>query len=270
MWARSPSSTALIVALLALGIGTCTTTFALFDAVLLRPLPVRHPEWLVRMVQQLSHMPARSYFPFVYYQALRDHAKSADVFGETGEYSHFRMTAPEPAEEITTYAVTPGYFQMLGVRPLLGRVLMADDDARNSGTPSAVLSYGFWQRRFRGDPAVVRGEALRINGHRFQIVGVMPRDFNGLSVDTSPDVRIPMRAFPLVANFKIESAFFEIAGRLKPGVTRTQAQAECLAIWESTMEDYYRNVDQIPPDVVPVLLKRGMRLDSLEQLQRCL
>lgn len=265
MAARNPGSTALIVALLALGIGATTTIFSLFDAVLLRPLPVRHPEALVRIVQELPRLGTRSSFPFAYYEALRGHATTVVTFGETGHDMHFRMTEPEPAEQITVHAVTPDFFESLGVRPLLGRVLMPDDEARNAGTPPAVLSYAFWRRRFRGDPGVVRGETLELNGHRFAIVGVLARDFNGLSVDTAPDVRIPDRAFPLIGDSKLESAFFELAGRLKPGVSRLQAQAECLAIWRATMPDYYRSVENEPPEGVAALLRRGMKLESLKR-----
>ncbi len=265
MWARNPGFTGLIIALFTLGIGACTTMFSLFDALLLRPLPVSHSEQLVRMVVQLPRMPARSYFPFAYYQALRGRSTTVRAFGETGEYAHFRMTGPEPAEEITVHAPTPNFFEVLGVHARLGRVLMPDDEARNSGTPPAVLSYDFWKRRFRGDAGVVRGQTLEINGHRFAIVGVMPREFNGLSIDTAPDVRIPLGAFALIASYKIESAFFEVAGRLEPGVSRTQAQAECLSIWQATMRDYYLNVDKLSPKVVPTLIKRGMKLESLER-----
>jgi len=265
MSARNSGSTTLIVALLAVGIGMCATMFSLFDAVLLSPLPVSHPEQLVRMVQQLPRLGIRSEFPYAYYRALGDHSKTLTIFGETGEDTHFRMTAPEPAEEITVRAVTPEFFRALGVRALLGRILMPDDATRNSGTPPAVLSYNFWRRRFRGDPAAVRGQTLDINGHRFAVVGVMPREFNGLSADTTPDLRIPLQAFSLISDYKIEFAVFELAGRLKPGFTRANAQAECLSIWQSTMSDYYRNVEKESPETVAALLKRGMRLDSLER-----
>ena len=90
----------------------------------------------------------------------------------------------------------------MGVQALYGRVLLPDDANESPGMPPAVLSYGFWQRRFGGDPGVVNRRTILVNGHRFVIVGVMPRDFNGISVDTAPDVRIPLRAFPLLVNFR--------------------------------------------------------------------
>ncbi len=196
MLAKNPASTAVILALLASGTGASTVVFGLFDAVLLRPLPVKRPDELVRMVQQLPKLGARSAFPYAYYKALNDHAATlAATFGETGEDLHLRMTAPGRAEPITLRAITPGFFDALGVQPLYGRAFHADDENRKFDTPPAVLSYGFWRRRFGGDPAVVRGQTLAVNGHRFLIIGVMPRGFNGLSADTAPDLRIPWQAF---------------------------------------------------------------------------
>ena len=85
------------------------------------------------------------------------------------------MSDPEPPEEITVNGVTPNFFEALGVRALRGRVLLPDDADERAGMPPAVLSYGFWQRRFGGDPSVVNRRTILVNGHRFVIVGVMPR-----------------------------------------------------------------------------------------------
>ena len=215
---RNPVSTVLIVALLGIGIGTCTTIFSLFDAVLLRPLPVSDPEQLIRIVQHLPKLPPRSSFPYAYYEALRDHASSLSVvFGETGDDTHFRVTEPAAPQRIIVRGVTPEYFQALGVRPYWGRPLMADDAAQKSGVPPAVLSYGFWRGHFAGDPRNMAGKTLKINGHQFAIVGIMPRGFNGLSVDVSPDIQIPLAAYLMLSNSKIESAYFEVSGRARPG-----------------------------------------------------
>lgn len=263
---RNRGSTALIVSLLALGTGASTTIFSLFDAVLLRPLPVRQPEQLVRMVQWFPKpLGMRSEFPYVYYKALRDHSKTlGSVFAETVWDNHFRMTEPEPAEEITVYGVTPEFFDALGVRPLVGRLLMTDDGTRNFDSPPAVLSYNFWRKRFGGNSSSVRG-TFAINGHRFSIVGVMPRGFHGLSVDSGPDVRIPLRAYSLlISDFNVDQAEFELAGRLKPGVTQSQAQAECLTIWRPIMKDYYQKTENRSPETVSALLKHGMEIQSLE------
>ena len=131
--------------------------------------------------------------------------------------------------------------------------------------PPAVLSYGFWQRRFGGDPGVVNRRTILVNGHRFVIVGVMPRDFKGITVDTAPDVRIPLRTFLLLVKLPGRLLWFELAGRLKPGVRRSQAEAECQVLWRSTMKDYYRNVRNFQPQTVSGLLAQGMGLEPVER-----
>jgi hypothetical protein len=238
---RNRSSTALIVSLLALGTGASTTIFSLFDAVLLRPLPVRQPEQLVRMVQRFPKpLGVRSDFPYAYYKALRDHSKTlGSVFAETEWYKRFRVTDPVPAEEIVVDGVTPEFFDALGVSPLIGRLLMADDATRKFDTPPAVLSYNFWRKRFGGNPRSM-GRTFAINGHRFSMVGVMPHGFHGLSVDHGPDIRIPLRAYSLLlSDFNVDHSAFEIAARLKPGFTQSRAQAECLTIWRPVMKEHY-------------------------------
>ena len=265
MLAKNPGFALLIIGLLAVGIGSITVIFSLFDAVFLRPLPVRYPEELVRMAQQyLPKIRSQSHFRYAYYEVLRDHATTlAAVFGETGTNFHFAMSDPEPPEEITVNGVTPNFFEALGVRALRGRVLLPDDADERAGLPPAVLSYGFWQRRFGGDPSVVNRRTILVNGHRFVIVGVMPGDFNGLTVDTAPDVRVPLRAYLPLVKFPREQLWFELAGRLKPGVARSQAESECQGLWRSTMENYFRDVDKFPPQAASRLLAQGMHLEPV-------
>lgn len=217
------------------------------------------------MVQRAPKLGTYSNFPYAYYQALHDHTTTlAAVFGES-KYYHFRLADPEPAEEITVHGVTPDYFEALGVRALYGRVLFPTDATEAPGMPPAVLSYGFWQRRFGGDPGVVKGRSLLVNGHRFAIVGVMPRDFNGLTLDTTPDVRVPLRAYLPLANLTLDYTLLEMAGRLKPGFTRLQAEAECRALYQTSMRDYWQNVEKLSPHTISELLSRSMGLDTLDR-----
>ena len=165
--------------------------FSLFDARVMRPLPVNHPRELVRIVQRRARLGTRSEFPYRWYEVLRDHATSfASVFAESGTDMDFRfaMTAPGPATQISISPVTAEFFEGLGARALYGRTLKREDARSGSDLPPAVLSYRFWKNRFRGDPRVVDGGTIDLQRHRFAIVGVMPREFNGWSVDTSPDV----------------------------------------------------------------------------------
>lgn len=260
MLRKTPGSTLAIASLLALGIGASTAIFSLFDTLLLRPLPARHPERLVRIAQHLPRIGALSSFDYAYYEALRDHATTLEsVFGQFGEAEHFAMTGPLPAGQVTAALVTPEFFDALGIRALYGRALTATD-ARDTGTLPAVLSYGFWQRRFHGDPQAL-GRTLAIQGHAFVVVGVMPRGINGLTVDTAPDVNVPARALPLLTALTLERAGgLEIAGRLKPGVTRAQAYAECLSLWQSVIRSSHKGSPSLALE-----LSRGITLDPLER-----
>src|SRR5205823_1916676 len=118
-----------------------------------------------RVVQRLPRIGAQSEFPFNYYQTLHDHATTlASVFGEIGSNFHFAMTEPAPAEQIIVDAVTPEFFDALGVPALYGRTLTRQDGDENSGLSPVVLSYGFWRRRFEGGSGCGGGPDVRVAG----------------------------------------------------------------------------------------------------------
>jgi len=260
MLGRNRALNAIIVLLLALGIGAGTAIFSLFDAVVLRPLPVPHPAQLVRLVQHYPRIGARSSFRYDFYETLRDRAGTLSaVFGEAGDYLRFTLTDPAPAEKIVVLAVTPEYFDALGVQARLGRALAAQDAREAPGPPPAVLSYGFWARRFNADPGAI-GRTLAVNGQRFAIVGVLPRDFNGFAADTAPDLRIPLRAFPLLGK-KQKDWDLQLAGRLRPGVTRARAESEVFSIWKATLDGQMA----ADPDGAKWALQFRLALDPLER-----
>ena len=242
MLARSPAFTLVAVALLAVGIGGSALIFSACNAILWRPLPVRHPEELVRVVQKIPRIGTSSSFHYSFYEALRERSTTlAAVFGEAP--IDVVMNQPAPAEQIRVHMATPEFFEVLGVQALFGRTLTSDDAKSNEGTPPAVLSYGFWWRRFNGESSAV-GRTLVLRGHPFVIVGVMPRGFNGTSVDTAPDVRVPFRTFQALwaepDGFNVEAATLDLGGRLKSGPVRAQAHAETLTIWRAAIEPYSR------------------------------
>ncbi len=235
MLARNRASSLMIVLLLALGIGAGTVIFSLFDAIVLRPLPVRHPEQLVRMVVNLPRVGPKSQFSYRIYELLRDRSQTLSaVFGEAGDYLRFTLTEPAPAQQIIVYAVTSEYFEEMGVQARYGRVLTRADEKDAGGLPPAVLSYKFWEARFGGDPRAVGG-TIAIDSHRFVVVGVLPREFNGFAADTAPDVRIPLRALSLFGKDRDHESF-QLAGRMKPGVTLARTSSEALAIWMGMVE----------------------------------
>jgi len=190
MLAKNPGFTLLAAVLLAVGKGANAVIFSAVDVLLWRPLPVRHADELVRKVQRIPRIGTSSNFHYSFYEALRARSTTLSaVFGEAP--IDVALNQPTPAEQVRVHMVTPGFFEALGVPALSGRTLSEDDAPANSATPPAVLSYGFWRRRFNGDPAAV-GRTIVLHGHPFVIVGVMPRAFNGTSVDTAPDVRVPL------------------------------------------------------------------------------
>ncbi len=236
MLARNRGFTLATAGLLAAGIGVTTLIFSAVDAVLLRPLPVSHPEQLVHLVQRLPRIGLDSRVPMPAYEALRDRSITmSSVFGE--QEVDRDMTEPAPAERIRIHLSTPNYFDALGISALVGRTLVAGDARDNPGDPPAVLSYAFWQRRFNGDPNAL-GKTIRVVGHTFVVVGVLPREFNGFTTDTAPDIRVPLRVWPLFAPGWVghsEYVELDLAARLKPGSSLATAQAESRVIWQAAI-----------------------------------
>lgn len=265
MLSKNPGFTLTVAGLLAMGIGANTAIFSALNALLLRPLAVRQPQQLIRLVQTVPRIGVTSNFVHEVYEALKLHAGTlSTVFGDA-EWP-VAMDDPKPAEQVRVHVVTPEFFDALGVAALYGRTLTADDAKEDASAPPAVLSYGFWQRRFAGDARVV-GRAITLRGHKFVVVGVMPRTFNGIAADTTPDIRIPVRAFPLLrfeGALRFNGIALEIAARLKPGVTLAQARAECSAIWRSATEDALRRGHN-PPDYIRSELSRGLQVESIER-----
>jgi predicted permease len=262
---HSPGVAIVTSVLLCLGIGVAATVYSLFRAVFFTPLPVSEPHELVRIVQQIPQVGLVSSFPEAYVDALRANARGlAATFGQAGQFYRFTITDPSPTDSITVFGVTPGFWEALGAHRLVGRTLTTDDDRPRSETPAAVLSYGFWRRHFAGDVGIVKGKAITVNGRHFSIVGVMPQSFGGTTIDTSPDVWTSLHAFRTLLPPNNLNIFFELGARVKPGVSRQQAEAECLAIWRATMQDYYRQEGRPDRDAAQ-LLARGIKLESLER-----
>jgi putative ABC transport system permease protein len=210
---NSPGFTAVVTILLALGIGASCVIFSALDAVMLKKLPARDPQRLFRVVTNLPQLGKRSYMSSMLYQSLRERSKLiADVFGEIEDFA--ALTEPGPAEQIRVRRVTPNFFSSLGVNAAHGRVLAPDD------VNAAVISYRLSARKFSGDAI---GHSIVVASHRYTIVGVLPKNFNGISMDTGPEVRIPLGALGTEDQL-------ELSVRLRSGVAPTQALAEITSI----------------------------------------
>jgi predicted permease len=239
---RRPLSSFAIVALLAIGIAAVTTVFSAVDALLLRPLPVHDPYRLVRLVYVHPVIGPQSYFPSSVVDSVeRDTTTLERVAGSTDR--NVGLTIDGASERVRLQLVTPGYYSLLGVHPLIGREPGRDEAA-------VLLSYAYWQSRFNGDPSVV-GRKLLLQEQPFVIAGVLPEGFNGTTVDSAPEIRAPFRVVRLVGSeYSAYAAEFEVLGRLKPGVTVQQAAPETIRLGRKGIEeatgdkelaDYMRN-----------------------------
>ncbi|HEX7312592.1 MAG TPA: ABC transporter permease [Pyrinomonadaceae bacterium] len=226
--ARSPGFTLVAVISLALGIGANTAIFSLVNTALLRPLPVERPGQIVSLANAAG---GRAFPAFSYpnYRDFRD--RGADVFDGLYAYRFAPLSVSHEgtSERLWGYEVTGNYFDVLGVRAALGRVLTPDDDRLPGAHPVCVLSYEGWQRRFGADPSVV-GKSLIVNGRGFTVVGVLPRGFYGTEIIAAPELWFPMsmQAEIEMGNSWLDKRGVEnilIQGRLKPGVGQERAQA---------------------------------------------
>ncbi len=237
---KSPGFTAVAVLSLALGIGANTAIFTLIDAVLLKNLPVKNPRQLVQLSRsnlEADNMPA---FPYPFYRQLRDHNEVfSDVICWSGVNTSLRLE--NRTERIDGALVSGNYFDALGVQPQLGRLLSPEDD-RSGAAPAVVLSNGFWQRQFGGDPAVV-GRTILLGNASAAVVGIAPPRFQGLSRNGSPLLWAPMAAMEqltLSSNLESQGFFWlKIVGRLKPGLTPEQAQAAVQPVVYGYIEKHF-------------------------------
>jgi predicted permease len=239
---RSPSFTLVAVLTLALGIGATTAIFSLFDAVVLKSLPVKNPDELY--IASAGHYPL--------YQALRSEADLfSDVLASGSIEDLDTIIDNGMPEKARVSLVSASYFSTLGVPAVMGRAFGAGDD-RPAGEPAiAVLSYAYWQRRLARDPDVI-GRVVRVRGVPITVVGVAPAGFFGEEVGASPDFWVPLTMWGQIVpgrNFlnSAGTSWLRIVGRLKPGVTVPQAEARVTITFRRMLEDIFG--PRMPADV---------------------
>jgi predicted permease len=223
---RSPGFALVVVVSLGLGIGVNTALFSLANQLLLRPLSVPAPERLVKLDRE-GPGGAGPVLSYPAYRAMRDELMGTVPLLATARVWHWNLglDAAGPRERVAGELTSGNYFQVLGVRPALGRVLEPGDEQEG---PVAVLSDRYWRRRFDGDPQVL-GRRLVINGSAFTVVGVAQRGFTGLEVTDPVDVWTPLGAQPLVLPgtdwlSQAGNNWLRVMGRLGPGLTTAQAE----------------------------------------------
>jgi putative ABC transport system permease protein len=220
---RSPGFTAVAVGALSLGIGANTAIFSTVNAVLIRPLPFSDPDRLVMVWEENrpAGFPTATPAPGNFMDWKQRNRVFTGMAATRGASAN--LTLDGPPEQVMGRATTANFFDVLGVQPATGRVFTEDED--RIGAKVAVISHGLWQRRYAGDPGVLNRPIL-INGGKFTIIGVMPRDFAFRSRDL--DFWIPIQFAP--KDMVRGSHYLNVVARLQPGVSLARAREEMSAI----------------------------------------
>jgi putative ABC transport system permease protein len=260
IFAKTPVVTAAALLSLALGIGANTAIFTLIDAVILRMLPVQHPEQLVQVQRNApSYEHPVDSLTNPIFEELR---RQQDVFTGLiawGSTENFDLSAGGESQPVESMFVSGNYFTTLGVQPAAGRLIQAPDDQRGCAGV-AVLGYGFWQQHYGGSDAAI-GQLISLNGRNFPIIGITQANFFGTVVGRRFDVAIPICAEAVMhagtTNASMldvrDACWLKIVGRLKPGITEQQAEARLHVLapliygavvppdWDADGQERFRN-----------------------------
>jgi putative ABC transport system permease protein len=230
---KSPGFAAVAALSLALGIGANTAIFSLVNAVMLRPLPVGEPGRLVQLARLRNGNPASLSYPLFEY--FRDNVRS--LSGAFAMQSSDRAITIDGVEEfVATDFVSGAYFEVLGIKPVTGRLLEPRDDKLSHPSSAAVISDRFWQRRFDRSPSAI-GKTFALRDRVFTIVGVTPASHLSARAGSAPDVTLPLLLM-MSDEQRLEPTnnSLGVVGRLKPGSTVEQANAEVQVLWTAFLQ----------------------------------
>jgi len=240
---KSPGFTLVAALTLALGIGANTAVFSVVHAVLLRSLPYEHPDRLVAVwAHDLKANEDHSYFSIAAVNDLRAQNRSFESLTGFSPRWSFNLRSEGEPERIYGFFVSANFLETLGATPVRGRSFTAEDD-RVGAAPTAILSYGLWQRRFGGDPNLV-GNPIELDNGPVTVIGILPADFqflDGTSRGEAVEIWLPLQLNPVVQRGR-QVRLCSMVGRLRPGVTHRQAQAEFSGI-TTQFEKQYPDTD---------------------------
>jgi predicted permease len=262
-----PGLSFVVIIMLALGIGATTAMFSLYHQILVRPLPVYEPERLVNFgaprpdgfggtYGDLGIGDRQAQFSYPMFRELE-----AKHPGFTGLAAHTDFVSNLSYREQPSYSrggtlVSGNYFGVLGLQPALGRLIVPEDEPQVGESAVVVLGYDYWQRRFAGDRNVV-GELLTVNGTDLEIIGVAPEGFTGTILGVRADVFVPLSMrwamVPTLgqynpnAPFRFFNYWLYVFGRLEPGLTEAQANAQINSLYRGLLNDV--EAPSLPPQV---------------------
>ncbi|MBO0801399.1 MAG: ABC transporter permease, partial [Blastocatellia bacterium] len=260
---KRPGFTLIAVITLALGIGANTAIFSLVNTALLRPLPVDQPDRLVSLNLVMSK--GIQTFPVFSYPNYRDFRDRNKLLSGMLAYKLAPVSLSKDGlnERVFGYLASGNYFDVLGVRPALGRFFTPADDRKPGAHPVAVLTYDCWRKRFAGNPQII-GKTVIVNARDFTIIGVAPAGFYGTEISIRPELW-----FPIMMQAQIDAresdldvrddAAYCVQGRLKPGVTMAQAENELKIIASQLAREFPRENEGMdialsPPGLLGLLL----------------
>ena len=259
MLAKSPGFTLVAVLTLALGIGANTAIFSVLDSVLLRSLPVPHPERLAVLTDPDEHgshfgsqTGGRSLLAYSEFEYLRDHSQVfSQMFAADSVLPELEVTIAGSShygqkETARVRLISGDYFDTLQIRPAAGKLFTSEVDRARGASPTAIISYAFWKQRFGLNPAAL-GQNIQIHNTAFEIVGVTPPGFFGETVGEAPDIWVPMMMeqaiypgkdflSPSTQGVLNQYMWLQVIGRLKPGVRFDQAKASVNVAFKNMLE----------------------------------
>jgi predicted permease len=288
MLLKNPAFTAVAVLSLAIGIGANSAIFSLADGLLLRPLPVLRPSEIVSVEGTTRTNPYEnvSYRDFV---DFRDRTRALDGLVAFQLRSFGFSATPDALPQVKYgFLVSGNLLRVLGVQPELGRGFRPDEDQAPGRDAVVILGHDFWEQQFGSDPSAV-GRTIRLNGIEFTVIGVLPKAFTGMDQYIRPAMLVPvMMAARLEGNparnplEKRDDRGFQVKGRLKPGVSQAQAQADLAGIAKGLEQAYpatnhdqgvtlrtelQSRIERSPPDATLVAML--MSLSALVLLVAC-
>ena len=240
---RRPGFTFIVVLSLALGIGANTAIFSIVDATLLRPLPVPDPDRLVRIDVPASRLTQFGNASYLDWEDFRSRSRSFENLAITHGIAVGMTSGKGEPQVVYGDLVSSNFFATMQVQPVKGRDFGSYGDEAPGKSPVVIISYALWSRAFANDASII-GREVRLNGRPFTVIGVAPRSFTGPNLYSRPDIYVPVTmAEGITANgngtfIHRDWREFNLFGRLKPGVTIAQVQAEMDVIMRNLEKAY--------------------------------